>query len=109
LTIALKTKSNNIEWLVNKVHYPNHEKCLGENYYKMIKEYEEQVSDIPQSISGNICIQDSIMGKMFFWIASLYSEYQENSCKPYYYGKQAKGRIEIVKRFAAFIDNVDCD
>lgn len=109
LTIALRTKSNNIEWLVNKEHYPNYEKDLGKSYYNMIKEYEKQVSDRPQSINDNVCIRDDIMGKTFFWIASLYSEYQDGACRPYHYGKQAKGRIEIAKRFAAFIDNIDCD
>lgn len=109
LTIALRTKSNNIEWLVNKGHYPNYEKSLGKNYYNVIKEYEKQVSDRLQSINDNVCIQDNIMGKTFFWIASLYDEYQDGACRPYYYGKQAKGRIEIARRFSAFIDNIDCD
>lgn len=72
LTIALRTKSNNIEWLVNKGHYPNYEKSLGKNYYNVIKEYEKQVSDRLQSINDNACIRDNIMGKTFFWIASLY-------------------------------------
>lgn len=109
LTIALRTKSNNIEWLVNKGHYPNYEKSLGKNYYNVIKEYEKQVSDRLQSINDNACIRDNIMGKTFFWIASLYDEYQDGACRPYYYGKQAKGRIEIARRFSAFIDNIDCD
>ena len=109
LTIALRTKSNNIEWLVNKGHYPNYEKSLGKNYYNVIKEYEKQVSDRLQSINDSACIRDNIMGKTFFWIASLYDEYQDGACRPYYYGKQAKGRIEIARRFSAFIDNIDCD
>lgn len=109
LTIALRTKSNNIEWLVNKGHYPNYEKSLGKNYYNVIKEYEKQVSARLQSINDNACIRDNIMGKTFFWIASLYDEYQDGACRPYYYGKQAKGRIEIARRFSAFIDNIDCD
>ena len=109
LTIALRTKSNNIEWLVNKGHYPNYAKSLGKNYYNVIKEYEKQVSDRLQSINDNACIRDNIMGKTFFWIASLYDEYQDGACRPYYYGKQAKGRIEIARRFSAFIDNIDCD
>lgn len=109
LTIALRTKSNNIEWLVNKGHYPNYEKSLGKNYYNVIKEYEKQVGDRLQSINDNACIRDNIMGKTFFWIASLYDEYQDGACRPYYYGKQAKGRIEIARRFSAFIDNIDCD
>ena len=109
LTIALRTKSNNIEWLVNKGYYPNYEKSLGKNYYNVIKEYEKQVSDRLQSINDNACIRDNIMGKTFFWIASLYDEYQDGACRPYYYGKQAKGRIEIARRFSAFIDNIDCD
>lgn len=109
LTIALRTKSNNIEWLVNKGHYPNYDKSLGKNYYNVIKEYEKQVSDRLQSINDNACIRDNIMGKTFFWIASLYDEYQDGACRPYYYGKQAKGRIEIARRFSAFIDNIDCD
>lgn len=109
LTIVLRTKSNNIEWLINKGHYPNYEKSLGENYYNKIKEYEKRVSDRLQSINDNVCIRDDIIGKTFFWIASLYDEYQDGACRPYYYGKQAKGRIEIARKFAAFIDNIDCD
>jgi len=109
LTIVLRTKSNNIEWLINKGHYPNYEKSLGENYYNKIKEYEKRVSDRLQSINDNVCIRDDIIGKTFFWIASLYDEYQDGACRPYHYGKQAKGRIEIARRFAAFIDNIDCD
>lgn len=99
LTIALRTKSNNIEWLVNKGHYPNYEKSLGKDYYNMIKEYEKRVSDRLQSINNNVCIRDDIMGKTFFWIASLYDEYQDGACRPYHYGKQAKGRIEIARNF----------
>ena len=48
LTIALRTKSNNIEWLVNKGHYPNYEKSLGKNYYNVIKDYEKHVIYILQ-------------------------------------------------------------
>lgn len=109
LTIALRTKSNNIEWLVNKGHYPNYEKSLGKDYYNMIKEYEKRVSDRLQSINNNVCIRDDIMGKTFFWIASLYDEYQDGACRPYHYGKQAKGRIEIARNFSAFMDTIDCD
>lgn len=109
LTIVLRTKSTKIEWLVNKGHYPNHEKDLGKNYYNMIKEYEKQVSDRTQSINDNVCIRDDIISKTFFWVASLYDEYKDGACRPYHYGKNAKARIEIVKKFAAFIDNIDCD
>lgn len=109
LTIALRTKSNNIEWLVNKGHYPNYEKSLGKDYYNMIKEYEKRVSDRLRSINNNVCIRDDIMGKTFFWIASLYDEYQDGACRPYHYGKQAKGRIEIARNFSAFMDTIDCD
>ncbi|MBD5516889.1 MAG: hypothetical protein HDR06_20225 [Lachnospiraceae bacterium] len=109
LTIALRTKSNNIQWLINKAHYSNYEKSLEKSYYDMIKGYEKQVSNGPQSVNGNVCIRDDIMGKTFFWIASLYSEYQDGACKPYHYRKQVKERIEIVRRFAVFIDNIDCD
>ena len=109
LTIALRTKSNNIEWLVNKGHYPNYEKSLGKDYYNMIKEYEKRVSARLQSINNNVCIRDDIMGKTFFWIASLYDEYQDGACRPYHYGKQAKGRIEIARNFSAFMDTIDCD
>lgn len=109
LTIVLRTKSTKIEWLVNKGHYPNHEKDLGGNYYNMIKEYEKQVSDRSQSINDNVCIRDDIISKTFFWVASLYDEYKDGACRPYHYGKNAKARIEIVKKFAVFIDNIDCD
>lgn len=109
LTIALRTKFNSVEWLISKSYHPNYESSIGKDYYNMMKEYEKRVSDRPQSINNNVCIQDDIMGKTFFWIASLYSEYQDGACRPYYYGKQAKGRIEIARRFAAFIDNIDCD
>ena len=109
LTIALRTKHNSVKWLISNSHYSNYEKSLGENYYNMIKEYEKHTSDRLQSINNNVYIRDDIIGKTFFWVASLYSEYQDGACRPYYYGKHAKGRIEIARRFAAFIDNIDCD
>lgn len=109
LTIALRTNFNIVEWLISKSYYPNYVSSIGKDYCNILKEYEKRVNDRPQSINNNVCIQDDIMGKTFFWIASLYSEYQDGACSPYYYGKQAKGRIEIARRFAAFIDNIDCD
>ena len=50
-----------------------------------------------------------IISKTFFWIANLYDEYQDGVCKPYYYNKPAKKRVEFVRKFAEIINNVDCD
>ena len=106
LTLALRTKSNDIKWLINKGDHPL---GLSVNYYNMIMEYETNASSGIHSLHDNVCIRDDIMGKTFFWVAGLYSKYQDGACKPYYYGKPVMERIEVTRKFAAFIDNIDCD
>lgn len=109
LTLSVKTKSNNIEWLIDRSHHPNTEKQIGKKYYEMLKKYEEQAYNPRQLIDGNMYINDNLIGKTFFWIANLYSEYTNGACKPFYYKKQAEKRVSVIRKFAECIEFVDCD
>ena len=90
LTVSMRAKSKNMRWLIGTIHYLNIEKELSKEYYNLLKGSERSVSNTGQSIGGNICICDNIIGKTFFWIANLYDKYQDGVCKPYYYNRQAK-------------------
>lgn len=109
ITISIKTKSNNLSWLINKSHYVNIEEMLGKKYYNTLKSYEEHACSTGQKIDENICIRDDMIGKTIFWVANLYNDYQDGVCKPYFYKKRAEKRVSIIRKFAEFIDNIDCD
>lgn len=109
LTVSIRTKNKSMKWLIEKGHHVNTEKELGTKYYNMLREYEQRISNTGQSINGNVCIRDDIISKTFFWIANLYSKYQDGACEPYYYNKQAEKRVGFVRKFAEFIDNIDYD
>lgn len=109
LTVTIKTKSNHLEWLVNKRLRTEYERKLGKSYYNMLNDYELRVRKVSQSINGKPCIADDVISRTFLWIAGLYYNYEAGECGPYYYNKQVQSRMEMVRKFAAFADNIDCE
>lgn len=107
LVVSFRQKSNNLRWLTEGGHFINQEKILGKDYYDMLREYSGSVINPHQQIDGSSCIKDNLIGKTFFWIASLYSEYKDGYCKPYYYNRQVSKRISLIKRFSELTQLID--
>ena len=110
LTIAFKTKSKHLEWLskIWSSNFVNHKQLLGEQYYNMLSEYAELVRGRTQ-YGGAWGINDTLMGKTFFWLANMYGKYNNGECMPYFYKYGADKRVALVHRFASLIDIIDCD
>lgn len=89
LTVSMKLKSTQLKWLIHPAHYINQERTLGSSYYNMLVGYEKTVRT-SMSINGCSRITDNLIGKTFFWIANVYSEYDNGECSPYYYPKKAE-------------------
>ena len=110
LTIAFRTKRKHLRWLskIWSATYGEYQKILGEQYYNMLNEYGKKVRTSTQH-NGDWVINDTLVGKTFFWLANIYASYNEGVCKPYFYQKQSAQRVELVHRFAELVDIVDSD
>lgn len=107
LVVSFRQKSNDLKWLTERGHFGEHEKNLGKKYYNMLKEYSEAAINPYQQVDGSHLIKDNLIGKTFFWIASLYSEYKDGHCEPYFYNRQVSKRIFLIKRFSELTQLID--
>lgn len=109
ITLILRTKQKQLKWLIENSHYVNMEKKLGEDYYNMLRNYRNSAINKMQQVNGMQCINDTIIGRTFFWIASIYSKYKEGECFPFYYNKQSEKRVGVIKKFVDIYDIIGCD
>lgn len=108
LTVSLKTKNKNLEWL-SKIwtsDYVDVRHTLGDNYYRMLDSYGKRVRST-SSLNGLSVINNTIIGKTFYWLATLYKNGKEQPdiC----YGQADSETVKFVERFANLIDMVDVD
>jgi len=107
LVVSFRQKSNNLKWLTESGHFVNQENILGKDYCDMLRKYSESAISSYQLVDGSYYIKDNLIGKTFFWIASLYNEYKDGICGPYYYNKQASKRISLIKKFSELTHLID--
>lgn len=80
---------------------------LGRNYCQMLEEYEKEAKTNFRQLNDDYCVKDNWIGKLFFWIASLYSEYKDGHCSPYYFKLQDLSQIDMVREFYELAEIVD--
>ena len=112
LTVSFRLKNNGLRWLAERTSiYVNQRDKLGKSYYEMLREYGE--SGVNQYIShrGLRTVEESLIGKTFFWLANVYDDYneKEGECGKYYYPKQSLQRVELIHRFVKLIDIIETD
>lgn len=85
------------------------ERELGKQYCQMLNEYEKQAigENNWRQVKGDYCVKDNLIGKLVFWIASLYSEYKGGHCRPYYFELSELSQIEMVREFFEFTKIID--
>lgn len=109
LTIAMKTKSKDLQWLskIWTLSRTVKRDILEENYLKMLRDYGNKVYSGVR-VNGKDVINNNVVGRTFFWLATLYrnerGEYDYLACRDV-----DKEIICLVERFADFIDIIDVD
>lgn len=112
LTVALKCKSTELQWLIDEKRNANIENLLTKEYYTRLKIYEDGLKGNGTMSDGKerrICIGNDLIAKTFFWIANVFYPYEKNVCGPYYYAEPAEKEITLVRKFADLIDVIDVD
>lgn len=110
LTVALRIKDKRMKWLseIWSSTYVDYKNSLGYQYYGMLSNYAKGVRSTMQ-YNGYWVINETIIGKTFFWLANLYGEYNQGVCKPYMYGKASEQDVALVHRFGELVDIIDYD
>lgn len=110
LTVALRIKDKRMKWLseIWSATYVDYINSLGDQYYGMLSNYAKGVRSIMQ-YNDYWVINETIIGKTFFWLANLYGEYNQGVCKPYMYGKASEQDVALVHRFGELVDIIDYD
>lgn len=110
LTVALRIKDKRMKWLseIWSSTYVDCKNLLGDQYYGMLMNYAKGVRSTMQ-YNGYWVINETIIGKTFFWLANLYGEYNQGMCKPYMYGKASEQDVALVHRFGELVDIIDYD
>lgn len=108
LTVSLKLKNKNLRWLsrVWTSTFVNQQRILGDAYYKMLNEYGKRVCG-SQLIDGIRIINDTVIGRTFFWLSTLYVEMGEQPI--ILYPKADSTTTNLVEHFAEVIDIIDVD
>lgn len=110
LTVAYRNQRKNMVWLVdiNTSHYKECRGRMKERDFNILKEYGKRVYENTQH-NGLWVVNDTLIGKTFFWLANMYGKYNNGECMPYFYGREAGKRVSLVHRFNNLVDVIDCD
>ena len=109
LTVAMKMKDKNLYWL-SKIwtsKYVDAEHILGREYYELLSGYGKRVCSA-SIINGIRIINDTIVGRTFFWLATLYKGTNEQ-CDYIAYPDADNATIQLIERFSDLIDVIDVD
>ena len=112
LTVSFRLENKGLRWLSERTStYTNQRDKLGKSYYEMLWEYGERGVNQYISHRGLRTVDESLMGKTFFWLANVYNDYDKNEgeCGRYYYSKQSLQRVELIHRFVKLIDIIETD
>lgn len=109
LTVSLKMKDKNLCWLskIWTAHFVNIEERLGEEYYGILNSYGQEVRSTT-TVNNKILIRDTIIGKTFFWLSTLYKD-KDPAVGNITYSGANNTVICFVERFAKLIDIIDVD
>lgn len=109
LVVTFRQKSCDLRWIIQDNFEMGQERKLGKKYCQMLDEYKEQAigANNWRQVKGDYCVKDNLIGKLFFWIASIYSEYKGGHCSPYYFELPELSQIEMVREFYKLTKIVD--
>lgn len=109
LTVSMKMKNKNLKWLsrIWTSHFVSIEKTLGKEYYDMLSTYGNMACGSSSS-DGLQVINDTIIGRTFFWLATLYRNV-DRQYEYITYPQADTERISLVERFADLVNIVDVD
>ena len=101
LCIKERTKSNNLQWLIEDSHNVTIENLLGTSIYNLLKQYEKDSWNGYYSNGFHEpkykTLYEIPLGKMFFLIASIYNKNTHGMCGPYYYDKYFDDEINFAR------------
>lgn len=109
LTVSLKMKDKNLCWLskIWTARFVKIEERLGEEYYGILNSYGQEVRSTT-TVNNKILIRDTIIGKTFFWLATLYKD-KDSEAGNIAYSRADNTVIRFIERFADLIDIIDAD
>lgn len=109
LTVSLKMKDKNLCWLskIWTATYGDAQRSLGKEYYGILNSYGQEVRSTT-TVNNKILIRDTIIGKTFFWLATLYKD-KDSEAGNIAYSRADNTVICFVERFAKLIDIIDVD
>lgn len=113
LTLALKTKSNDLKWL-GEIPRPTSREpqdILGIKYYAMLNEWLNEITvGIYQGSSKSLNHVRGPIGKAFFLVSIVNNYKAGNRKSDYYYCDEiTEGIISSVKKFSELVDIIDSD
>ena len=109
ITVALLTGSKEMKWLVEGAHFINVENAIGARIYGILREYKELAINKTQTIGNLQFINDTLIGKTFFWIASIYGLPGTHVGAPLAYEHVAEEKVKLVRNFVDMYNIVGCD
>lgn len=108
LTVSLKMQSKNLRWL-SKIwtsDFVDGRRTLGDVYYEMLNEYGKKV--VSSSIFNGVrIIEDTVIGRTFFWLSTLYKNLEKEPI--ILYPQADRAATKLVDKFAEIIDIIDVD
>lgn len=126
LAISLKMKQKDIRWLCNilelgefddlrkneKLYGIEIEK-IGKKYFDMLQEYACSGIRPGKRYRDNYYnVDNTVIGKMFFWLSNVFYAYDNGICGKYFYNEQEellKKDVDRVKQFAELVKIISCD
>lgn len=86
--------------------FVNEREKLGHAYYEMLNEYGKRVCG-PHFTNGIRIINDTVIGRTFFWLSILYKNIEK---QPFIlYPQATSAATKLVEQFAEIIDIIDVD
>lgn len=108
LTVSLKMKDKNLRWL-SKIwtsNFVDASHILGDAYYMMLYDYGSKVEG-SSILNGVRVINDTVVGRTFFWLSTLYKNLEKQPI--ILYPQADSATMKLVKQFAEIIDIIDVD
>ena len=112
LTVALKTKSNDLKWLstISSINNIEKRKLLGGSYYNMLSEWaRKSICGTYQDGRGKLEMIGGIIGKAFFELTTVYSAYNNGKCGNYYCDTITPEIIFSIKKFSELVSIIGYD
>ena len=108
LTVSLKMKDKNLRWL-SKIwtsNFVDAKDTLGDKYYSILNDYGKKVEGSSR-LNGVRIIDDTVIGRTFFWLSTLYKNLEKEPI--ILYPQADSATTKLVDKFAEIIDIIDVD